>query len=437
MTKSLLSPQQTLIAATGISKSYDAALSPGAIFLEALTGIRGKRERIEALKPMNVSVERGASVGILGRNGAGKSTLLGLLAGHVAPTTGKIERHGRIAALVGIGQQFNVNETGRYNAAQFCSIQGASRAKAKEMIAKIAEFSELGSYFDRPVKTYSSGMRARLSFSCATFVDADLIIIDEVLAVGDAEFRSKCYGHIEASIDAGQTYIMVSHSPAVIGNYCSRALVLHEGNLAFDGDPLGGMQAYDELVAARPRKRRTETELLAMRKHAAELGIAAPGVEVVSIKWNVPDALIPNADLAIEAGVPAETSSHRMLIIAGESPVTLQLRLRCHEPITRPRIAAAWRNSKGIVVAAGTQVLQDGPWNAGEDYDVSFTFTPRLVVGGYQLRFTVAEYEHATKELVLEKEGLAELHVLDGYRAGLVDLGVALTAQLAPEIERA
>jgi len=126
-----------------------------------------------------------------------------------------------------------------------------------------------------------------------------------------------------------------------------------------------------------------------------------------------------------------------MLLVAGTEQVSVNIRLRCQEAISRPRLAAGWRNSKGIIVTAGTEILSEGPWQPGQEYDVSFSFTPRLVVGGYLLRFTVAEYEDGEKELVLEKEGLAELQILDGYRAGLVDLDVKIAAQLTPDTERA
>lgn len=410
---------QILLQATNISKSFETTATPPQLFLEALTGLRGKRPVAEAVKPLNLSVYRGQSVGILGRNGAGKSTLLGMLAGHFAPTTGKIERFGRVSALVGIGQHFNVNETGRYNARQFASIQGITGNEAKETVERIKEFSELGSYFDQPVKTYSSGMRARLSFSCATFVKADLIIIDEVLAVGDAEFRSKCYGHIEATIDAGQTYIMVSHSPAIIGNYCSRAIVMKQGELIFDGDPLGGMQAYEETLNVAPRKRRSAEELVALRRAATGQDYEGPAIEVTGLAVLTPPALVP-AEGAVEVSEPSVGG--KVFLKGGEEVVRLKVQLACLQDIARPRIAAGWRSSKGIVLAAVSELVREEGWVAGEEYEVELAFKPRMVVGAYLLRFTIADYAGGEKALRLEKEGLIELHIVDGCRAGLVDV---------------
>ena len=412
-----------LLSAQNVSKSYEASVSSSRLFFEALFGVRGNRDSVDALKPMNVDIHRGSSVGILGRNGAGKSTLLSILAGHIPPSSGTVTKYGRVAALVGIGQHFNINESGRYNAAQFCRIQGVTGGEAKEMIARIEEFAEIGSFFDRPVKTYSSGMRARLSFSCATFVNADLIIVDEVLAVGDAEFRSKCYGHIESSIDAGQTYILVSHSPAIIGNYCSRALVLKEGQLVFDGDPLGGMQAYENIVSVIARRKRSNADLMAMRIASANGAAAESGVQINSVRFDA-DTLLKDAPTEETSGEVTETAQgNKVLLTASETPATLTIRLTVDTDIPVPRVAAAWRNSKVIVVAANATVLKQSAWKAGESYDIVFSFTPRFVVGAYLLRFTIADYSEGRKDLLLEKEGLLEVHVIDGYRAGLVDLG--------------
>lgn len=425
--------RSVLLSAKGISKSYETSATPPQLFIEALSGLRGKREVMQAVKPIDLSVLSGQSVGILGRNGAGKSTLLGLLAGHFAPTTGKVDRFGRVSALVGIGQHFNMNETGLYNARQFANIQGMTGEEAKDAVQRIKDFSELGSYFERPVKTYSSGMRARLSFSCATFVKADLIIIDEVLAVGDAEFRSKCYGHIESTIDAGQTYIMVSHSPAIIGNYCSRAIVLKQGELIFDGDPLGGMQAYEETITVAHRKRRSTEELVALRLAATAETYEGPAVEIVGVTVQTPPALLPS-ETASNITQPAPGG--KVFVKGGEEDLRLVVRVVCLQDIERPRIGAGWRSSKGIVLAAVAELVRDQAWTAGKEYEIELTFKPRLVVGAYLLRFTVSDYAGGEKTMRLEREGLIELHIVDGCRAGLVDVDFRATANAAENAPR-
>ena len=298
--------------------------------------------------------------------------------------------------------------------------------EAKHAVQRIKDFSELGSYFERPVKTYSSGMRARLSFSCATFVKADLIIIDEVLAVGDAEFRSKCYGHIESTIDAGQTYIMVSHSPAIIGNYCSRAIVLRQGELIFDGDPLGGMQAYEETLTVAPRKRRSAEELVALRVAATAEAYEGPAIEVTGITVETPPELLPSATAA---SVTEPAPGGKVFVKGGDESVQIRVRVLCLQNVERPRIGAGWRSSKGIVLAAVAELVREQKWTAGNEYEIELTFKPRLVVGAYLLRFTVSDYADGEKALRLEKEGLIELHIVEGCRAGLVDVDFGATAR--------
>lgn len=421
--------KNVLIQATGISKAYEDSVSAPRLFFEGLTGIRSKRDKIDALLPLDLEIHRGGSVGVLGRNGAGKSTLLGLIAGHMAPTEGKIERFGRVAALIGIGQAFNVNETGRFNAAQFCRVLGLTGSQAKEAVRMILEFSELGAYFDRPVKTYSSGMRARLSFSCATFVEADLIIIDEVLAVGDAEFRSKCYGHIEQSIDAGQTFVMVSHSPAVIGNYCSRALVLDKGKLVFDGDPLGGMQAYEGIVRPTVRRKRSAKDLMALRIENAERSAPLEHITIDHIEFDAPGRIM--GDTAPEDEVSGQ--GERVLLTAGNEEAEVRVRVTCNQTVKEPRIAAGWRNGKGLMVAVTSLVLPRQTWQQGETYSLVFRFRPRLVVGGYLLRLNVSETRDPNRTLLMDREGLIELVIADGQRAGLVDLDFTLECKSVPE----
>ena len=271
------------------------------------------------------------------------------------------------------------------------------------------------------VKTYSSGMKARLNFSCATSVKADLIIVDEVLAVGDAEFRSKCYGHIEASIANGQTYIMVSHSPAIIGNYCDRALVLDHGEVKFDGDPLGAMQAYDSLLNVASRKRRSQETLLAMRRRQAGEASDPAAIELNDVR------LLRAADRSVIDG---------HAIAADESPLIVSAEFGVRQNIEKPRIGCGIRNGKGIMVSAIGEGASDGPWLAGERRRIDFQFIPRLAVGAYLVRLSISDLAEGEKKLLFDREGAIELHVVEGARAGLVDVGFRLTSNaIAPALQ--
>lgn len=234
-----------LLEASDISKSYASALRPLTVFFDALlkrtsTAVGGKK----VLNGINLEVRSGETVGIIGRNGAGKSTLLGILGNVIEPTEGKVSRYGRIATLLGLTAGFNMGFTGRENAYLFCSIQGINKQGTDSRIADIIEFADLGEYFDQPLRTYSSGMQSRLAFACAVHVDADLIIIDETLAVGDASFRMKCYDRIRAMRDSGQTFLLVTHNQNLLANFCTRAVVIEGGKKIHDGSVFEAIEVY-------------------------------------------------------------------------------------------------------------------------------------------------------------------------------------------------
>lgn len=215
---------------------------------EVLTG-RQTHEAHWVFRDLSFDVAAGEAVGIVGRNGAGKSTLLKLLTGLQQPSTGAIERHGRIAAILELGVGFHPEFTGRENARQLALVQGLQEAQVAKLLPEIEAFAEIGSYFDEPVHTYSSGMQMRLAFSAATAVQPDLLIVDEALAVGDAYFQHKCYERIRAMRDAGAAILFVSHDPSSVRSLCSRAILIHDGRLVEDGPPSSVLETYNMLLA--------------------------------------------------------------------------------------------------------------------------------------------------------------------------------------------
>jgi ABC-type polysaccharide/polyol phosphate transport system ATPase subunit len=239
---------ELLLRATRVQKTYAGSTHPMATLMHALFGRRmEKRESFKVLHHISLDIHRGETVGIMGQNGAGKTTLLGILGNVIEATGGTVERFGRIATLLGLTAGFNPNFTGRDNAYLFCSIQGLSRKQTDARIDDIRKFADLGRYFDLPLRTYSSGMQARLAFACAVHVSADLIIIDETLAVGDANFRMKCYDRIRRMKADGQTFLLVSHSPNLVANFCTRGIVLDQGHVAFDGNTPEAIDCYKKL----------------------------------------------------------------------------------------------------------------------------------------------------------------------------------------------
>ena len=218
---------------------------------EAFAKIRKRRttyHEFEAVQHVSFQISKGEVVGIIGRNGSGKSTILKLVAGVYAPTSGRVEVNGSIAPLIELGAGFHHELTGRENILLNGLLLGLSKRQVQEREAKIIEFAELGEFIDSPIKQYSSGMYMRLAFSVATEVDPDILIVDEILSVGDGGFREKCLDRIRQFRDAGKTILMVSHDMATMSGFCSRLLLVHQGQLIEDGEPSSVVRRYQELL---------------------------------------------------------------------------------------------------------------------------------------------------------------------------------------------
>ena len=197
-----------------------------------------------ALRQVSFEVERGERLGIIGRNGSGKSTLLQMIAGILAPSEGEVLVSGRVSALLELGSGFNPEFTGRENAIMNGSILGIPPQDMEPRLGRIAAFADIGEFFDQPVKLYSSGMFLRLAFAVATNVDAEILLVDEALAVGDVFFQQKCYRRLEALRDSGVSVLLVSHSMSDIEQFCQRAVLLDRGEMVFLGPAVQAVRQY-------------------------------------------------------------------------------------------------------------------------------------------------------------------------------------------------
>lgn len=221
---------------------------------EVFARIRGRRQRyenFEAVKSVSFNVRKGEMVGLVGRNGSGKSTILKIIAGVYTPTSGQLMVRGSIAPLIELGAGFHHELTGRENILLNGLLLGLSKREVMEREERILQFAELGDFIDSPVKQYSSGMYMRLAFSVAIEVDPDILIVDEILGVGDTGFQQKCFDRIQSFRDAGKTILFVSHSIENILNLCDRALLLHNGQLLEDGAPGAIIASYKKLLGQR------------------------------------------------------------------------------------------------------------------------------------------------------------------------------------------
>jgi ABC-type polysaccharide/polyol phosphate transport system ATPase subunit len=212
----------------------------------------GKYDEFWALRHVSFDVKHGESVGLIGHNGSGKSTLLKVAAGVLKPTEGTARVEGRVSPMIELAAGFDPDLTGRDNIFLNGALMGYSRKEMAKKLDRIVEFAELGEFIHEPVKNYSSGMYARLGFAIAADVDPEILIIDEVLAVGDERFATKCMERIRAIRASGCTIFYVSHGMASVAELCDRVLVLHHGALVFDGAPEPAIARYRELQGFTP-----------------------------------------------------------------------------------------------------------------------------------------------------------------------------------------
>ena len=240
---------RTAIAVCNVSKKFKLFNSPKERLLEALHPLRKQYHReFWALRNVSFELNQGETIGILGKNGSGKSTLLQIICAVMLPTSGHVLANGRIAAILELGAGFNPEFTGRDNAILNGATMGIPRKEMLKKIPYIEAFADIGEFFDRPVKIYSSGMYARLAFACSINVDPDILIVDEALSVGDAKFQNKCFMHFKRFQAEGKTIILVSHSTEAILRQCTRALLIDGGRVMAEGQPQFVIDRYYQLL---------------------------------------------------------------------------------------------------------------------------------------------------------------------------------------------
>lgn len=283
---------QTLVSLQGVSKEYALRVS-GTRKLAAVASIlRGRApppaSTFKALQDISFDIRRGESTGLIGVNGAGKSTLLKLIAGVVRPSSGTLTVAGRVGALLELGAGFHPEYTGRENIDLACALLGLSPRETKRLVGAIVEFADIGTHIDQPVKQYSSGMVVRLGFAVATCVVPDLLITDEVLAVGDESFQRKCIAWMETYLANGGTLLLCSHGMYHIQKLCTRALWIHEGRLHRSGAAADVTREYLAWHEALVPRAATE-----MPKVVADSLVASTQYEIRSMHLNAVDQAGP------------------------------------------------------------------------------------------------------------------------------------------------
>jgi ABC-type polysaccharide/polyol phosphate transport system ATPase subunit len=346
------------IAVEGVSRRFVVRARETHTLKELLIA-RGRAEAQEvwALRDVSVAIAPGEAVGLVGRNGSGKSTLLRLIAGIIRPTIGRVTTEGRIGSLLELGAGFHPDFTGRENVELNGALQGLSRAAIRDRFDEIVAFAELEDAIDRPVKTYSSGMTMRLGFAIAAFLEADVLLLDEVFAVGDESFQRKCFGVIAAFKERGGTILFVSHDASAVERLCDRAVLLRGGRLTFDGPVHEAITRY--------------------RRALAEDG-ESPAVNDSATAAGSGEARISAARLVAADDAPRDR------FLAGE-PFGLEVGLS--GSATAPRLHVEIRDGTGLLVAEDVAETGRHGWDGADDgltlrFDVD---SPPLQFGRFEV----------------------------------------------------
>ncbi len=380
----------------GLGKCYAIYRSPADRLKQMLFPWRRFHADYWALRDVSFEVPRGQTVGILGRNGAGKSTLLKVITGTVAPTQGTVAVQGRVAALLELGAGFNPEFTGRENVHLAAAVLGLNDRQIAERFDTIADFAGIGDFLEQPVKLYSSGMYARLAFAVAAHVDADLLIIDEILSVGDAAFNQKCMRFIEGFKKRG-TILFVSHDAGSMARLCDRVVWLDGGTVRQMGPPKEVLEAYMASVYGESEGDRLR---IGGRRLSAPVAPSVPPPQSVPSQVQVfdfdPDAPWFGLEGAriLNATLTAIDGGH--ITMRGGENVVLSITARVNQPMNQPIIGFLVKDRLGQIIfvdnSFSTHSLLPRTVEPGETLTARFHFTlPLLAEGDYAVSVAIAE----------------------------------------------
>ncbi len=398
------------IAVTGVTKCYQIYARPQDRLRQALfprareaLGFAPARYYSEfwALRDVGFSIARGETVAIIGKNGSGKSTLLQILCGTLTPTSGEVAVEGRVAALLELGSGFNPEYTGRENVYLNGSVLGLTRKQLDERFDAIAAFADIGEFIDQPVKTYSSGMYVRLAFAVIANVDADVLIVDEALSVGDVYFGQKCMRFLRDFQSRG-TLIFVSHDSAAVVNLCQRAIWLDHGQVVMDGPASEVSQAYHAKSYGMDVKAGSGK---AGSYDAATDAASQPEIDLDRSVMRVFRFIAPTANFGdgrakISAVVMLDASGAPLSRLSGGESVTLRIEAQAHAPLGNPVLGFLLKDRLGQHLFGNNTYLGGQgaacPVLPGQAVRAEFSFRmPHLPAGKYTIDVALADGTHA------------------------------------------
>ena len=390
-----------VIKITDLVKEYKMYTNKKDRLLEALLPNYKKHSNFKAMDNLNLEIRKGEVLGILGKNGAGKSTLLKMITGVVSPTSGKLEVNGKISSLLELGAAFNPDLTGYENIYQHGQVMGLTDKEIKEKEKEIIDFADIGEHLSQPVKTYSSGMFARLAFACAINVDPDILIVDEVLSVGDMAFQLKCFKKFEQFKNNGKTIIFVTHNINDVMTNCNRVIILENGKKTFDGSVKDGVNRYKKIIVGLSPNEQDEQNK--EENEDTQIHKVNNTKEIVQDTECWKDKLNQNPNMIEYGNKEAEVIDYGIFdkdgntinIFDNGDYVTFKSKVRFNKEIKEPIFTVTLKDFTGKDITgtnSNIEKIATGTYKKGETVVAEFTQKIPVAPGKYTVSFSCTKY---------------------------------------------
>ena len=382
---------ELMLKLENVSKIYHLYSSRTNSFLNLFFPYGRKCKRFTALSPLSLDIYRGECIGIMGVNGSGKSTLLQMVAGTLTPSTGKIYANGKIMSLLELGSWIDADATGRENIYNAGYIQGLNKRRIKEKLPEIADFAEIGEFIDQPVSTYSSGMVMRLAFAASIYLNSEILLLDEIFAVGDAHFARKCIALLRSKI-ATSTVLIVSHDYNVITSLCNRAILLDHGKMVFSGSPRDVTERYLERCYGE-KQAVTVTPQSGVSQSDGDVRPASQKPDIVFSSFQSGSRSFGEGMAEICDFALLDENGNRITAVKGGECITLKISAVALKPLQHPAIGFAVRSPSGVILFG--DVAEDHceaiPLKAGGRFSAVFRFImPLFPDGDYSVSASIS-----------------------------------------------
>ena len=403
---------ENMIEIKNLRKDYKMYKSKKARLLEAVLPFYQNHGTFSAINDLDLTLKKGEVLGILGKNGAGKSTLLKMITGVVAPTSGTIKVNGKISSLLELGAAFNSDLTGLENIYQHGQVMGLTNEQIEATKQDIIDFADIGDHLYQPVKTYSSGMFARLAFACAINVDPDILIVDEVLSVGDMAFQLKCFKKFEQFKKQGKTILFVTHSITDILRNCTRTIIIDGGKKIFDGSVKDGVEKYKKMivgVAPQETKETVVSEENSQESKKDNKKTAVNEKDLWKKRFNENPNLITYGNGAAEVidyGM-FDLSDNFMTMIENDKEIVLKSKVIFHEDVKDPIFTMTLKDFKGLEICGTNTVIEKiitGEFKKGDIAITEFRQTFNVAPGKYTLSFSCTHFNNRGDLEVLDRK---------------------------------